>query len=682
MKKRFLALALGTLAFGVTLGGVKMGLGHQDAMMVKAAAENETLLTSLTFSAETNSKPIGDYTNSWTGKASDGTVFNIENFNNNNNGWKYVRCGSKKFESVASISTSSAIDKAVTKVQITIDAITASSVNSIKLYVSPDATFNNSIVVKEFTKAKGDQFVSLGTDAAEKKFYKIEFDCKKGSSNGLVQLSKVDFFAEAAEIAPVGSISLKADSATFKDEQYKGSTFDTTGLSVVANRTDGTFYTVKLTDVEWFVGTSATDENKVALLDANQLISESIGENVYNLFAKFGTFYSTEDVQLMVQDKTFVESVEILFDPTTIEVGETTSPVYDVLPADATSKDLVWHVTNDKVATVDAEGNVKGIGAGTTEVYAVAKDKGTVESNHVEITVNGYEGKNYQQITVAQTDYSGTYLLGYHKKGEANALTWCGEDTGAQNNVQYNNGSVVGSKTADQNLIVLDRVYDDKKALKGYSIQIVGGANNGKYVTTSATKMSFGTTPYVYTVGMSESDAGCVEIKNSSNTLRYNASASMFRFYGSGQQPVQLYRLDYTADVAVNAKAFADKFVAAPICGTDDNTPAIATEFNKFVEDYSKLSRDARAYLANGDGKGDASFDAFYAKYNAIMDKRASNNEFYDFLAGKYRPTKTQGVFGINQNITDSTTWSLVGIGAVTIAASASLLFFRRKKSN
>ena len=47
MKKRFLALALGTLAFGVTLGGVKMGLGHQDAMMVKAAAD--VARTALTF---------------------------------------------------------------------------------------------------------------------------------------------------------------------------------------------------------------------------------------------------------------------------------------------------------------------------------------------------------------------------------------------------------------------------------------------------------------------------------------------------------------------------------------------------------------------------------------------------------------------------------------------------------
>lgn len=48
MKKRFLALALGTLAFGVTLGGVKMGLGHQDALMVKAAETEKTIVFNAT----------------------------------------------------------------------------------------------------------------------------------------------------------------------------------------------------------------------------------------------------------------------------------------------------------------------------------------------------------------------------------------------------------------------------------------------------------------------------------------------------------------------------------------------------------------------------------------------------------------------------------------------------------
>lgn len=677
MKKRFLALALGTLAFGVTLGGVKMGLGHQDALMVKA--QTQTAYKTLTFPAANQGKS-NSYTCNWTAEV-DGLQFAFTNFNNNNNGWNLIKCGPKNTKNASAALQSGIVDKKITEIKLTFSQLKYA--DSIILKTSTNSDF--ATVVEEKTLSVKDLNQTIALEKAQENLcYRIEFKVSNTTTtNGCVQLSKLEFFAEAAEISPVGSISLKADSATFKDEQYKGNTFDTTGLSVVANRKDGTFYTVELTDVEWFVGTSATDENKVALLDANKLISESIGENVYTLFAKFGTFYSTEDVQLMVQDKTFVESVEILFEPTTIEVGETTSPVCDVLPADATSKDLIWHVTNDKVATVDVEGNVKGIGTGTTEVYAVAKDKGTVESNHVEITVNGYEGKTYQQITTAQADYSGTYLLGYHKDGETKAVTWCGEDTKLQNEVQYNNGSIIGSKTADQNLIVLDRVYDDKKALMGYSIQIVGGANDGKYLSPKSKSVGFVATPFAFDVeALGSEGVGCVEIKTTDLILRYNSQANYFRFYGSGQQPVQLYRLDYTADVAVSAKAFADKFVAAPICGTDDNTPANAGEFDKFVTEYSELSRDVRAYLANGDGKGDASFDAFYAKYNAIMDKRASNNEFYDFLAGKYRPAKTQGVFGINQNITDSTTWTLVGIGAVTIAASASLLFFRRKKSN
>ncbi len=448
---------------------------------------------------------------------------------------------------------------------------------------------------------------------------------------------------------------------------------------------------MELTDVEWFVGTSATDENKVALLDANKLISESIGENVYTLFAKFDTFYSTEDVPLMVQDKTFVESVEILFDPTTIEVGETTSPVYDVLPVDATSKDLIWHVTNDKVATVDAEGNVKGVGVGTTEVYAVAKDKGTVESNRVEITVRGYEGKTYHQISADQTDYSGTYLLGYPAgKTSKTVYTWNGLDAvNGYNTATFADNVLTGSRESDANYIVLERLENSTTNAPRYSIKVADGSGKENFLDYDGNSNGIKTAETSKTTySVSWNEEGVDIVNEGGARIRFNSTSNQMRFrfyktssYGT-QQPVQLYRLDYTADVAVNAKAFADKFVAAPICGADDNTPAKADEFEKFVTEYSGLNRDVRAYLANGDGKGDASFDAFYAKYNAIMDKRASNTEFYDFLAGKYRPAKTQGVLGINQNVTDSTTWSLVGIGTVTIAASASLLFFRRKKSN
>ena len=68
MKKRFLALALGTLAFGVTLGGVKMGFGHQDAMMVKAAEDQpaETVCQTLTFPDENQkNNAVTTYKNEW-----------------------------------------------------------------------------------------------------------------------------------------------------------------------------------------------------------------------------------------------------------------------------------------------------------------------------------------------------------------------------------------------------------------------------------------------------------------------------------------------------------------------------------------------------------------------------------------------------------------------------------------
>ena len=61
----------------------------------------------------------------------------ISNFNNNNweNNWTYIKCGSKKAATVASIATSFAINKAVTDVVVTIDKLsTPEKINSISLW--------------------------------------------------------------------------------------------------------------------------------------------------------------------------------------------------------------------------------------------------------------------------------------------------------------------------------------------------------------------------------------------------------------------------------------------------------------------------------------------------------------------------------------------------------------------
>ncbi len=135
-----------------------------------------------------------NYTSTWTATAADGTEFTMENFNRNtttNGQWNYVKCGRKNNASVGTITTFDAIDEAITKVVVTIDAITASKVNSIKLYTSSDGS--SWTAAGDFTKSTGTQAVTLASPA-EDLYYKVEFDCASGSSNGLVTVSKVEYY--------------------------------------------------------------------------------------------------------------------------------------------------------------------------------------------------------------------------------------------------------------------------------------------------------------------------------------------------------------------------------------------------------------------------------------------------------------------------------------------------------
>ena len=139
---------------------------------------------------------VSSYEKTWTAKIGDFS-WEIANFNNFNwNNWTYIKCGSKKFDSTASIATSSVMDKAIGIVLVTIDKITAANVNSISLVVASDAAFSH---VKETVKAekleKGDMEFKVSAPAASL-YYKLVFDCSQGSSNGLVQVSKVAYYEQ------------------------------------------------------------------------------------------------------------------------------------------------------------------------------------------------------------------------------------------------------------------------------------------------------------------------------------------------------------------------------------------------------------------------------------------------------------------------------------------------------
>ena len=141
----------------------------------------------LLFGANYNSKNISSYTSTWTA-TNNGFTCTLANWNNNNNGWSYVKAGRKGYASVATITTG-AVPEALTTVTMTVDAVTASKINSLKLYVSTSADFASKQTYTAVA-AQGDVVFNISQPVANA-YYKIEVDCASGSSNGLIQVSKV-----------------------------------------------------------------------------------------------------------------------------------------------------------------------------------------------------------------------------------------------------------------------------------------------------------------------------------------------------------------------------------------------------------------------------------------------------------------------------------------------------------
>lgn len=123
----------------------------------------------------------------------DGLTYSIVNCANNNKGWDFIKAGSKKKDSIATITTDSPFTEAIAESAITIDSVNNKFINSIKLLVStskdftPDTTSSYDVNV-----AKDKQTTKIKTPVANA-YYRYVIDCKEASSNGPIAISKITF---------------------------------------------------------------------------------------------------------------------------------------------------------------------------------------------------------------------------------------------------------------------------------------------------------------------------------------------------------------------------------------------------------------------------------------------------------------------------------------------------------
>ena len=158
------------------------------------AAPIEQVYKSLAFLAANTSDSVSSYTATAT-YTDNGFSVETNGFNNNKLGWDFIKCGRKADASVATITTKAAIDKAVTKVNISFTTYTVVSGTTAKVLVSSSADMSNAAEYA-FTPAANTTVAVPITTGVANAYYQVVFDCvAHGSTNGYIWVTAVSYSA-------------------------------------------------------------------------------------------------------------------------------------------------------------------------------------------------------------------------------------------------------------------------------------------------------------------------------------------------------------------------------------------------------------------------------------------------------------------------------------------------------
>lgn len=194
-----------TLTDGQTIKAIAFAEGYKPSAVASkkytAGGAVESKTYTLQFGKEYNSEGKSSYNNTWSATC-DGFTWDMTNWNNNNNGWSYVKAGPKgNTNALAMIQTGAAMPEAISKITITIDKIENGNIKSIALKSSPTNDFSSVTAIE--TKTSVTTTGNAATDVVftipspqNNLYYQLDFTLNntttgKKAKNGVATVSKV-----------------------------------------------------------------------------------------------------------------------------------------------------------------------------------------------------------------------------------------------------------------------------------------------------------------------------------------------------------------------------------------------------------------------------------------------------------------------------------------------------------
>ena len=505
------------------------------------------------------------YSGTWTA-TNNGFKVSLTNFNNNNKGWEYVKCGSKSAASVATITTSAQIDQAITKVNVTIDAITSSSVNSIKLYTSTNNTTWTE--VDSYEKSTGVKSVSLSSPT-ENLYYKIEFDCKKGSANGLVQVSKVEYYYDDT---PAGTVAKPTFSPASGSSLNYGET-----VTLTQNKATYIIYTTDNTTPTWDPMNGNEYSTPIAITNDMTIkaIAVDDSENVSEVAeASFTVTRPTAP--------TFSSAAGALTYGSTLSLSAAAgcSIIYTLNGTAPSQDDYLNEV--EGVYLYEAPFTVKD----ALDIKAIAVDAHDFESSVVSAS---YTVATPDNVTLSPAGGSSTNKTSV-QYGTKVTMT---HPLSSLGNIRYTtNGRIPGNLTGDDMATMMKTYTEPITITEDCRIKPQFQTDNGLYWSDGAPDNYYViATPDAPTSNVA---TGTEVVKNSTVTLSHPLLAnSLGKIYYTedGSEPTKA-STEYTAPIAIDA----DKTIKARFITNGDHLGEIATFEYTYIREDAGLAYSETAF--------------------------------------------------------------------------------------
>ena len=290
-----------------------------------------------------------------------------------------------------------------------------------------------------------------------------------------------------------------------------------------------------------------TNNVSLSLLDPNGVV-----KSISNAFGTEGTWTikvsSTQNSvygELAITVNAIpVTAISVTGSSASVEAGKTLQLTASVTPNDATNQTLVWSSSSESIATVNQNGLVTAVAAGSARIKATAQD-GSAVFGFIDITVTAkQEAADEGEFTLSTGALTiGSYVIFTSSSG--NGTTNAMSSTQSTNNrpavsATISNGKITRSSTSSYcAFLVGEGTKDDTFSFydpinKGY---LYAASSSANYLRTKSTLDDNGS----FTVSSGTQKTIKAQGDSTKNLLKWNSNSSIFSCYGSGQSDCYLF---------------------------------------------------------------------------------------------------------------------------------------------